>query len=386
MKKLAKLLMATLLTLSTLVPVTGCKKSEKATSTRPAKDSCQTLNTNSYDLVVPTGTIVASDEPELPEAVVYWDPSRDLKEKYTIEEALKKYAIVVGHSTLIYTACDELRMDHSFYCTDYGAKRFENSNSAFFLGSDGNPIDGLVTRADLRDPDCSSLSEFKENLGWLYVGNMGYYSPEDPDAPKITIFEELDDHIFASVKNTPPYSEEGLYYATVIDGKVFYSVYKIISRDDEFTDEDRQEFLRYSKILFEHLSPDDKVEPYLYDKLVNTPILGGRFITSFGHIEYIYGKSIGLDTKDDSPIYYGSLAIDAPDSYLEKGIDDTDWVDANGMQMRENKYSDYQEFVFTIDGTRYLLHVFGRNDKKIEVDSLDALLKLIEKGCYITGS
>ena len=134
------------------------------------------------------------------------------------------------------------------------------------------------------------------------------------------------------------------------------------------------------------IHPDDKVEPYLYDKLVNTPILGGRFITSFGHIEYIYGKSIGLDTKDDSPIYYGSLAIDAPDSYLEKGIDDTDWVDANGMQMRENKYSDYQEFVFTIDGTRYLLHVFGRNDKKSEVDSLDALLKLIEEGCYITGS
>ena len=81
MKNLAKLLMVTLLTLSTLVPVTGCKKSEKAAPTRPAKDSCQTLNTNSYDLVVPTGTIVASDEPELPEAVVYWDPSRNLKEK-----------------------------------------------------------------------------------------------------------------------------------------------------------------------------------------------------------------------------------------------------------------------------------------------------------------
>ncbi len=383
MKKLAKLLMVTLLTLSTLVPVTGCKKSEKATSTRPAKDSCQTLNTNSYDLVVPTGTIVASDEPELPEAVVYWDPSRALKDEYTFDEALKKYAIVVGHSTLIYTACDDLRMDHSFHCTDYGAMRFMINNSTCFLDPDGNGVDGLVTYADFEESGCLSLSDFKEDLGWLYVGNMRGYWPEDPDAPKITIFEETDDHVFASVKQTPPYSEEGLYYATVIGGKIYYTTYKNGSSDDEISDEDRQRFARYSKILFDHLSPDDKVEPYLYDKLVNTSILGGRHLTGFNHLDYIYGKTIGLDPEDDSSIYYGSLTYDASDKSLEKYYGDTDWVDANGFQMRENKYSNYQEFVFTIDGTRYLLDVFGRNDKKIEVDSLDALLKLIEEGCYI---
>ncbi|MBR5976055.1 MAG: hypothetical protein IK020_12880 [Clostridiales bacterium] len=392
MKKLAKLLMVTLLILSLPVPVTACRNSKETEgSSRKRKDpdhseesTLHTLDTDSYDLVVPTGTLVESDEPDLPEDIVYWDPTRALKDEYTMDEALQRYAIVVGHSTLIYNECDELQMRHDFNCADYGKKLFLNNNEAYFITEDGESIDGLVTYADLRDPCFSSLPEFTENLGWLYVGNMGYYSPEDPDAPEITIVEQDDDHVFATVKKTPPYSDEGLFYATVISGNVFYTEYKNNYSDEELTDQDRQAFARYSALLFEHLIPDDGTEPYLYDKLVNTPILGGKKITGFDHITYISGRSIGIETRKDTPIQYCTIVIGAEDRYLERSTGSSDWIESNGMQMREyTEYPYHQQFVFTMDGIRYFINAQNRDSKKFEVDSLDDLLKLIEECCYM---
>ncbi len=416
MKMKTRILMAALLSLATLFPMTGCKKTEKTEesswdltipshseeeSEDPANHSCtedstedssgitqstpHTLNRHSYDLVVPTGTRVMSDEPDLPENIVYWDPSRDLKDAYTLEEATQKYAFIVDHSTLIYTACNELRMSHEFYCADYGSSLFQNSNTVYFLGADGKAIDGTVTDAYLKKPDYTSLTRFADDLGQIYVGNMGYYDPEDPNAPQVTIVELEDDHVFATVAEIygGNKSNESLYYARTLDGKLFYTVFRNYSGKDDVTNQDRQNFVHYSEILFDHLSPDDFDEPYIYDKLVNTPILGGKHITSFDHLRSAGGKSIRLETTKDSVIETCTIVPDPDDSYLAKSTNDTDWVDVNGMQMRENTASGLQEFVFTIDGTRYYIYMRGRNDNKIDVDSLDALLDLIGECCYI---
>ena len=79
---------------------------------RMRKNTVQTFNTDSNNLVVPTGTRTDSEEPKVPKSIVYWSPTRAQKDKYTLEEALEKYAIVVGKPTLIYTRSDELRMNH----------------------------------------------------------------------------------------------------------------------------------------------------------------------------------------------------------------------------------------------------------------------------------
>ena len=389
MKKQVKLLMAAFLFLSILIPVTGCKKVGSVTNKTPdtnANESVtyQTLDTNAYELVVPTGTRVESDEPDLPKDVVYWDPSRALKENYTMEDALKKYAFVAGHSTLIYTACEDLRMTHEFYCADYGNRLFMDINRVSFLGSDGKRIDGEVSYANLFDAECSSFDEFLKNLGQIYVGNMGYYSPDEPDAPRITIVEQADDHLFATVKRMPPSrSEEGLYYARIIGGNVFYTRHQIQYRDDEYKDEDRHNFVRYSSVLFDHLSPDDGVEPYIYDKVVNIPVFGGKHITSFGHILSISGKTINMETRKESRIESFAIVPDPEDSYLQKAEYDTDWEDADDIRMRENTLNGAQEFVFSIDGTRYLCYLHSRNDERIDVDSLKAFLTLITKDCFI---
>ena len=391
MKKQVRSLMALGLTLSVLIGVNGCGKSTVETAaqidpvqsqTEKQKEPVQTFNTDSYDLVVPTGTRVSSEEPEVPESIVYWSPSRALKDRYTLEEAQEKYSFVVGHSTLIYTRCDELRMSHEFYCVDYGDKLFWNENSAYFLGADGKVTDSFVNYANLKESDCNSFDEFIEKLGWIYVGNMGHYSPEDPDAPKITVVEQTDDHVFAAVKVLPHY-EEALYYAKLIDGRLFYTVFKAQSSDRELTDKDREGFVRYSKILFEHLSKDDRSEPYIYDKIVNTPILGGKRITGFNNISGISGKYIRLSTKDDAPIYNIQIVPDADDSYLVKGKNDTDWIESDGVKMREDPSSRSKDFVFTIDGTRYFCSFQLENDKDVKVDSLAGLMKLIGDYSYV---
>lgn len=133
---------------------------------------------------------------------------------------------------------------------------------------------------------------------------------------------------------------------------------------------------------------DYGTEPYIYDKCVNIPLLGGKHATSFNHIR-LYGlKTITVNAKDDSPIYSSSIVSDPPDSYLEKGEDDTDWVTVNGMQMRERKtpFLHRQDFVFTIDGTRYYCSMQYNQPKEkepIDFDSLDGFLKFIEDNCYI---
>ncbi len=436
MKRPLKLLIISLLTVSTLVPVSGCKKNEStrsetdnnqavntdtnnlddptetieksdepklseienSKSTDPIKDSYLTFNTDTYSLIIPgaRGTVEDSDEPETPEALVYWDPSRALKEEYTMDEAFKKYAIVAGKSTLIYTACDDLRTYHEFYCPDYGYGEFWNFNQAVFLDADGKAIDGRITNAYLKGSDSASLSEFKENLGQLFVDSKLPFRV-DPEDLQITIIEDTDDHIFASIiiksvyrneeNNEEVDYDEALFYAEIISGNVFFTVYENRWLDHEFTDEERQYFTRYSKIYFDHLSPDDKVEPYIYDKLVNTPILGSRHVTSFNNIHEARNGSIQLRAKPESPIYNLHIYIGVKDSNFEKK-DGTEWEEKDGIKTRESTdYTYSQEFLFTIDGIRYRATFQNSSEnKKTDVESLDALLKLIEDNFYITGS
>ena len=150
-------ILAAALSFSLLILISGCSKStdpegSKQTETRnagiaeyvedgdssgdtlasiPPTDSDDTRSskyTGGYELAIPTGTRVMSDDPELPEEIVYWDPERYLAPEYTLEEATERYAFVADHTTLIYNSCDELSMSHEFRCVDYGSRLFSNRN------------------------------------------------------------------------------------------------------------------------------------------------------------------------------------------------------------------------------------------------------------------
>ena len=90
-----------------------------------------------------------------------------------------------------------------------------------------------------------------------------------------------------------------------------------------------------------------------------------------------------METRKDSRIESFAIVPDPEDSYLQKAEYDTDWEDADDIRMRENTLNGAQEFVFSIDGTRYLCYLHSRNDERIDVDSLKTILKLITKDCFI---
>lgn len=400
MKKQARLLMATLLSLSVLISATGCKKnteteisswnetiprhieesSEDPTDTSDAEDTKQqTFNTNSYELAIPTGTRVMSDDPDLPEEIVYWDPGRDLASEYTLEEATGKYAFVADRTTLIYNSCDELSMSHSFNCVDYGSRLFSNSNTAQCLDPDGNVHAGNITHLQLNvEENVSVNTPFEE----MAHDPMCYYRLP-PQEFVIEEIEQADDHVIQHITETGT-SREFLYYGKVMGNDLLLVTFENYNSDNTLTDTDIKDFVHYAEVLLGHLEPDDGSEPYLYDKLVNVPFIGGRYVTGFDHFISINGKTLGLETKKDTLIDYFTLVTDPGDRYLEKRDSVSDWEDKNGVKMREStQYSYYQEFVFTIDGTCYYCSAQNRDEKKIDVNSLDDLLKILDDCCYI---
>lgn len=88
-------------------------------------------------------------------------------------------------------------------------------------------------------------------------------------------------------------------------------------------------------------------------------------------------------TRRDAGFYGIGLRIVTDDRDL-KSKNVTEWEEKDGIKMRESTDYPYtQDFLFTIDGIQYKIHVQSKDKKKVDVDSLDAFLKFIEEICYI---
>ena len=266
---------------------------------------------------------------------------------YTLEEATGKYAFVADRTTLIYNSCDELSMSHSFNCVDYGSRLFSNSNTAQCLDPDGNVHAGNITHLQLNvEENVSANTPFEE----MAHDPMCYYRLP-PQEFVIEEIEQADDHVIQHITETGT-SREFLYYGKVMGNDLLLVTFENYNSDNTLTDTDIKDFVHYAEVLLGHLEPDDGSEPYLYDKLVNVPFIGGRYVTGFDHFISINGKTLGLETKKDTLIDYFTLVTDPEDSYLEKRDGMTDWEDENDIKMREStvlcKPEDKENFVSLI--------------------------------------
>ena len=253
------------------------------------KDISTEKYTGPYELATPTGTRVTSDEPDFPEEIVYWDPQRNLKPEYSPKEAAEKYAFIVNYTTLIHTSCEELQMRHSFRCVDYGSHLFVNSNGLICLDQSGEILRENATFLDLDTIDCTSSDQVISELPYKFVGPMGYYS-EDFD---INVIESTEDHVLVHI-------HEALYYGKPV-GKTWVLVFCNIwvTQTAHLEDADIPVFTHYAETLFDHLSPDDGTEPYIYDKIVNTPLPNGVRLSGFNELNEIITTSTGLKIRRD---------------------------------------------------------------------------------------
>ena len=72
-----------------------------------------------------------------------------------------------------------------------------------------------------------------------------------------------------------------------------------VTQTAHLEDADIPVFTHYAETLFDHLSPDDGTEPYIYDKIVNTPLPNGVRLSGFNELNEIITTSTGLKIRRD---------------------------------------------------------------------------------------
>ena len=322
-----------------------------------------------FDMIIAIGTHPASDNPKLPENVHYLDDTRDLKDTYTADKAVSRYAIRLYNSTVICNNCDEYIMHHSFHCTDYSYDVYACDNTVFL--KDTEYLSGDVT---LQDTVFTSLSKFKQELegpGLMCIKDA-WARGHSEEFDKSTIIEETDEFIFASIEtidfsNTSHYQ---YYFAEEIGGRVYLTWYRTYNNSDiPMTDNQLGEFKKLSLLVFDHLEKDDGKEPYIYDKFVNLGWFGGMRLNCFSDIENISTSCGAFRYAGDKKEYYGyNISFRVKDlgfCVIKINPDERDlsraegaWEDVGDMKVRidDDGYNKTQQLLFTKNGVRYLVY------------------------------
>ena len=395
MKKYIRSVLFLALCLSVVFTLTSCQKSEEpeesvvtptcdggtivytVTSDPTGNTTRSSLYTGRYELAVPTGTREMSDDPELPEEIVYWDPNRDLSPEYTLEEATEKYAFVADHTTLIYNSCDEISMTHTFRCVDYGSRLFSNSNSAQCLDPDGNIHEGRIKSLQLNVLENGSVYTPFEEMAhdpMCYFRIPPYeFEPEE--------IELTNDHVIQHITETEN-SREFLYYGKVMGKNLLAVTFENYNIEDPLTETDIRDFIHYAEVLLDHLEADNGSEAYIYDKIVNTPILAGMHVTGFNHLTSISRNRIGLESRNNTILQNISLTPGADKACLEDDADGNKWTDMGDLKSKDG-YAGNQYLFFEVGNETYLCSIYNPNGKSTVFTSVLNFLDVFCENCYV---
>ena len=338
-----------------------------------------------FESVVFMGTHPLSDNPDLPENIQYLDDTRDLKDKYTLDEAVSRYAIRLYNSTVICNGCEDYVMTHSFRCTDYGNNYYECSNNITLKAPEY-----LSDNLELQDTTFASLSEFKKELEETgYVCIKDYWARQwHEDLDSATIIEQTEEYVFASAQ-TKDSSYSDIHYqyylAEVIGGRVYLTWFRSYNENTTpLTDNELNEFKNLSLLVLSHLEKDDGKEPYIYDKFVNISWFGDNKLRSFNDIESISTSCDLIQIPGynsyccaNVDLYPYRISID-PDEY---SISESDgkWENIGDMKSRilDNSYSKIQQLLFTKNGVKYLVS-FSPEGFDGTLESSDAFIEYLK--------
>ncbi|HAU50180.1 MAG TPA: hypothetical protein DCW43_00210, partial [Clostridiales bacterium] len=137
------------------------------------------------------------------------------------------------------------------------------------------------------------------------------------------------------------------------------------------------DFIHYAEVLLDHLEEDNGSEPYIYDKIVNTPILGGMHIAGFNYLSSVDRTSLRLITRPDSDFFSITLIRD-PKNPEEYGS----WEDIGDMKSQKGDFGS-QKLYFTVDGVSYLCSFQNRTGEFADFTSSSDLLDFIRENCYV---
>lgn len=243
---------------------------------------------------------------------VYYDSNRNLKEKYTFDEAISKFAFVVGDETLIFKGNNKVSL---VTLPSVFNKEYALSNIFFFYDDSTEKVSsgGSIGTIKFNVSNASSLEEFAANFKKGIVDN----GPQKNYLKNIKIIESNDQYVVGSweddVIEDSPYYE--YYYGIKIGDKIYY-----ICRSSSVNESaDFDILLKEFKSLASCLSEDDKQEAYIYDKVINVPIILNKKITSYDKIVSISStnnySSSGIINLEFGNKNYLSVEFDAIDHF-----------------------------------------------------------------------
>lgn len=217
--------------------------------------------------------------------IVYFDNSRNLKDSYTFKEAVSKFAFKVNETTLIFEEKDKT----SFYSLQQEKTiHDENTNVQFYYKQDIYTSLGTMY---LGESNSTTLDQFKSNFINGILSDKTKWTVEN-----VNVIESNNDYVFASWTNKASVTTNEYYFAKVIGNKVYY-VYN--SSLVTYNDTKISLLLDQFKQFFECLSVDDGNEPYIYDKIINVPIVLNKKIKDIKSI-YSISNNTGNDYLDGS--------------------------------------------------------------------------------------
>lgn len=284
--------------------------------------------------------------------IVYYDSSRTLKDSYTFKEAVSKFAFKVNESTLIFEEKDKISLYSLMHQdTIYG----DPMNVQFYYKQDIYTSLGPIY---LGESNSTTLEQFKNNF------NNGVLSDKTKvKVENVNIIESNNDYVFASWTTSGSFSGYEYYFAKIIGDKVYY-VYNnsLVAYKDTKIDLLLEEF----KQFFTCLSVDDGKEPYIYDKIINVPIVLDKQIKDVKSI-YSIGNNTGNGYLD------GSVSFTNEDSEFisleygaSKHYDKINWsktLDSNVKYAKE----DEKNFFGIKDGDNtQILQITIYSDKQID--------------------
>lgn len=299
--------------------------------------------------------------------VTYYDKDRELKDTYTFKEAVSKFAFKVNESTLIFEENDKTTLKHvqqdETIHNDLWNAQFEYKQDIYTS----------VGQIYVGESSATTLEEFINNFKVGKLSENTTWTVEN-----VNIIESNNDYVFASWTNKGLVTNYEYYFAKKIGSKIYYAYNSSVV---SYNDTKFALLLPQFKEFFTCLKEDDGKEPYIYDKIMNVPIVLNKRIQN---VDYIYGiinsdtgyidGSVSFnkdDTTDFITIEYGA------DGYYNK-IDWAKKLDSNIQYTREDSENFYG---IKDNGIVQIIQI--QNYDEDEVKNLDELNRFM--GEYLTN-
>lgn len=224
---------------------------------------------------------------------VYYDSSRKIKSTYTFDEATEKFAFVVDKSTLIFKKNDKVSLvfiqnqNNNNYYVDIRDIRFYYDITGEEIHNHSGSDVGTIK---FGESDISDLEKFVNNFK---TGN--FRKDGTHNVKNIEVIESNKDYFIGSwIDDDDGFKLNEYYYAQKIGNKIYFAYRS--SYADESADFDL--IVKEFKTLFSCLSEDDKQEPYIFDKILNVPVINKK-ISSNDKIGAIENEKVYVESGND---------------------------------------------------------------------------------------